>query len=141
MTSLSRIGAAGFALWALLHLVGGGMILAATLSGGAEAGYALYGPTDTGLPRIAGDILAYFAYLLMVIALVVAGIAATLNRANSEIGLAINTGVVLVTEIGLILFLLVPGHVPVLQALPGFVLFGIGAIAGGMACRGDAGHA
>ncbi|WP_299730656.1 hypothetical protein [uncultured Tateyamaria sp.] len=137
MTVTAKIGAVGFGLWALLHIVGAGAILAAVMSGGPEAGYVIYGVGEGALPAATGAILGYFAFLLLAIALVVGGIAARMNWNNSEAGLAINTGIVLVIEIGLILFLLIPGHLPFMQALPGFVFFAIGVIAGGMACRKD----
>lgn len=127
-------GAAGFALWGLLHLAGGGMILAATWRDPA-AGFAAYATAQGPYDALSGAILAYFAYGLAVLGLAVLLIAALGNRRNSATALAINTGLILPTELGLIVFLLIPGHLPWAQALPGFAFAALGVMLGGIACQ------
>lgn len=110
------------------------MILAAAWSS-PDAGFAFYGTNAPPYDALAGDILSYFSYLL-----ICAGAAALLigirgNWANSESALAANTALVVLVEIGLIVFLLMPGHLGLTDALPGFVLAAIGIVVGGIACR------
>lgn len=141
MMSYARLGAIGFGLWGLLHITGAGFILSATLGSGAAAGYAVYGYDGGSLPAATGAILAYFAYFLALSGAVVLGVAVKLNWSNSQTGLAINTCLILAIELGLIVFLVVPGYLSLVEALPGFVFFGMGAILGGIACTRDPSHA
>lgn len=140
MTKLSRYGGIAFVLWGLLHLVGGMTIDLAFLSGGSNAGYALYGFYGPELPAVTGAILGYFGFLISMSGLIVIYVAIRHNWRNSENGLAANTGVVLLIEVGLVLFLLVPGHVGLSEALPGLMLFIAGATLGGIACRREVTH-
>ena len=140
MTKLSRYGATAFVLWGLLHLVGGLAVVLAHLSGGASAGYALYGYVGPPLPAVTGAILGYFGYLISLSGPIVMYVAIRYNWRNSENGLAANTGIVLLIEVGLVLFLLIPGHVGLADAMPGLTLFAAGAILCRIACRGEVTH-
>ena len=133
MTKLARGGAVCFMLWGALHVIGGGMILLA-LQQGSAAGFAVYRAPDAVYPPLAGAILAYFAYGLVCIGAAVAAVAVLLNWKNSQPGLVANTALTGLTEAGLVLFLLIPGYVPLLQALPGLLLFGGAVVLGGIAC-------
>lgn len=141
MNTMAKLGAAAFAGWGLLHIAGGLFILSTTLGSGATSGYAIYGYGGEELPDVTGAILAYFAYLLALIGCVSLAIALRWNWRNSETALAMNTGLILATELGLIAFLILPGHLSFAEALPGFVLFALGATLGGVACRKDPAHA
>jgi len=141
MMNYAKLGAIGFGLWGLLHIAGAGFILSATLGSGAAEGYAVYGYDGGPLPGATGAVLAYFAYFLALSGAAVLGIAVKMNWSNSQAGLAINTALVLAIEVGLIVFLIVPGYLSFLDALPGFVFFAIGAILGGIACTRDPSHA
>ena len=141
MTRTAKAGAIAFGAWGVLHIVGGGAILASTIVGGPGEGYAFYGHDGTPLPGATGAILGYFCYLLILVGLAAIAIAARMNWYNSETGLALNTGLILAVEIGLILFLMLPGHLAFSDGLPGFLLFATGAVLGGIACRRDAAHA
>lgn len=140
MMNYAKLGAIGFGLWGLLHMAGAIVILSATLGTGPAAGYAIYGYDGGPLPGATGAILAYFAYFLVLSGASALGIAVKLNWSNSQTGLAINTGLILAVEIGLIIFLIVPGYLSVFEALPGFVFFAMGAILGGIACTRDPSH-
>lgn len=140
MSKLAKSGAIAFGLWGALHIVGGATILAATTFSGPEAGYAFYSLDAASLPEATGAILAYFSYLLIISGVAAAIIAWRFNWQNSEPGLAANTALILAVEFGLILFLLVPGHLSVTDALPGFILFAAAAILGGIACRKEPSH-
>jgi hypothetical protein len=133
--TLARIGAIAFALWGILHIAGSAFILAELASGGPAAGYAVYGTAETVEASIAGSILGYLSFLLLAAGVVVAAIALRMNWRNSESGLAMNTGLVLLIEVGLVVFLLFPGHVSMAEAAPGIGLFLIGAVSGGVACK------
>ena len=133
-TTYARIGAVFFVLWGLLHIVGGGAILAAA-AGGAEAGYAIYQNSAGPFPPVAGAILSYFAFQLVWLGALVAAIGATLNWRNSALGLALNTALAGLTDLGLVIFLAVPGYVSWPEAAIGIVLFLVAAVAGGIGCR------
>ena len=134
MRLLIKTGAVFFVVWGLIHVIGGASILAA-LGDGADSGYATYRSSTGSYDPLAGSVLGYFAYLLVCIGLVVAAVGVTLNWKNSQSGLAVNTAVIAVTEIGLIYFLVVPGFVSWSEASIGFAPFVIAAVASGIACR------
>ncbi len=133
--SLQRIGAGAFLLWALLHIFGSAFILIQLSSGGADAAFAVYGTSTTGFPAISGSVLGYMSFLLLGISVAVGFVAVTFNWHNSKTGLAINIAIVVVVELGLIGFLILPDHLKFVEALPGFVLAGLGVIVGGIACN------
>ena len=141
MTGLARLGATAFALWGILHIVGATMILMALMRSGASGAYAYYGLEGEDLPDIAGSVLGYFSYMIVLAGAAALGVAVRLNSRNSEIGLAINTALTLLVEIGLIVFLLVPGHVGIVESAPGLLLAALGIVAGGLACRREHAHA
>ena len=126
MKHLSKAGAVAFVLWGLLHVAGGGMILSA-LSNGPGEGFAIYQNHEGTYTPLAGAILAYFAFLIVSIGAAAALVGVFLNWRNSGWGLAINTTMIGVTDIGLVIFLLSPGFVTVGEASIGIVLFVVGA--------------
>ena len=134
MTRLAKAGALAFGLWGLLHLAGGVAILLA-LRSGPQAGYSFYRFSDGIASPLAGAVLGYLAFLLVCAGLAACGIAVALNRKNSPDGLAANTAVTGLTEFGMVLFLLLPGYVSLLEALPGLLLLAVAVTAGGIACR------
>lgn len=136
MTLTARSGAVAFALWGLLHIGGGASILAAALGDPAQ-GYAFYRDAAGPFPPVAGAILTYFAFLLIVAGAAVLAVAIGLNWRNSRVGLAANTAFIGAVELGLILFLLLPGYLGLGDAAPGFVLYALGVVLGGYACRGE----
>ena len=140
MTNLSKIGAIAFGLWGALHIVGAAVILAAVLGGGAAAGYALYGYDGVELPAVTGGLLGYFAYLIGLFGIGVTYVAIRFSWSNSETGLAVNTALTVAVDVGLILFLMLPGYVSLADAMPGFVLLILGVIMGGIACRMESAH-
>ena len=134
MDKYTILGTAGFGLWGVLHLFGGGALLVAVMDS-ADAGFAAYRGAGQGYDALAGAILAYFAYGIAVLGAVALAVAAAGNRRNSERALMANTVLVGATELGLVIFLLIPGFVPIAQALPGLVFAALGIVAGGIACR------
>ncbi len=140
MTRLAKAGAVAFGLWGALHVVGGAGILAG-LSRGVAEGYGVYQNADGPFPAVAGAVLGYLAYAFLCLGLAATIIAIRWNWRNSEAGLAVNTVMIGLTEIGLVVFLILPGYVPVSEALPGFVFYIAGIVLGGLACRGEHGNA
>jgi hypothetical protein len=124
---LARTGSVLFVLWGLLHIVGGFVIL--------RDGYAAYGGVSGDYPPLAGAILSYLAYTFVWSGAAVTVIGGTLNWRNSNLGLGLNTALIGLTDLGLVLFLVMPGFVNWQEAAPGLVLFA-GALASATpACR------
>lgn len=135
MTPLTaRVGAVAFGLWGLLHLAGGATILLA-LTDDPAAGFAVYQGAAASYDALAGQILAYLAFILGIAGLAVIAIAILLNWRNSAPGLAINTAIAGVLDLGLIIFLALPGFVTWPEAFLGIGLLIAGAVLGGIGCR------
>jgi hypothetical protein len=130
----AKTGAVFFILWGLLHILGGSVILMA-VGESAEAGFAIYEESTAIYTELAGSVLGYLAYSFIWIAVVVTYIGIRYNWRNSEAGLMLNTALVGLTDLGLIIFLVLPGFVGWGEAAPGLVLFIGGAIFGGIACQ------
>jgi hypothetical protein len=129
----AKIGATSFILWGLLHIVGGSAILLAVTES-PEAGFAMYNAPAAPYTALAGSVLGYLAYGFVWIAVVVTYVGVRYNWRNSQQGLALNTALVGLTDIGLIVFLVLPGFLSWGEASPGLLLFASGAIAGGIGC-------
>ena len=134
MEKFAKIGAVCFVVWGLLHMAGGSMILL-SLSESPEKGFAYYQHSEDHFPGLAGLVLGYMSYFVVWLGALVAFIGVKYNWQNHELGLALNTLLVLLTEIGLIIFLVLPGHVPWAEASPGLLLFLTGVACGGIACQ------
>lgn len=130
----SRISAALFILWGLLHIAGGGGIMLAA-SGSPEAGFAFYRAPPADYNELAGNVLAYLAFGFAWIGAVVTFIGYRYNLRNSQEGLMLNTALVGFTDVGLVLFLVLPGFLSWGAASPGLVLFVGAVLFGGIACR------
>ncbi|MEO0997637.1 MAG: hypothetical protein AAFX58_08965 [Pseudomonadota bacterium] len=131
--NLAKGGTGLFVAWAVLHVLGGGIIL----SGFAEtpaSGYSVYNGADGDFPALSGAILGYFAYLLICISITVIAIGVLYNWKNSKGGLAVNTVIVLAVEIGLLVFLVFPGFVAVGEAMIGLALAAGAIVLSGTAC-------
>ena len=90
MDKYGILGAAGFGLWGILHLFGGGALLVAVMES-PDAGFAAYAGAARGYDALAGAILAYFAYGIAVLGAVALAVAVIGNRRNSERALMANT--------------------------------------------------
>ena len=134
MEKFAQIGAVCFVLWGLLHLAGGSMILI-SLSESPDKGFAYYQHSEAPFPGLAGSVLGYLSYFVLWLGALVAFIGVRYNWRNHECGLALNTLLVLLTEIGLVIFLILPGYVPWTEASPGLLLLLAGSVFGGIACQ------
>jgi len=110
---LHRIGAIAYVLWGILHLLAASEAarLAFTVDGGAIQGRLLQN-----------------AWGLAVFALVATVIAITMNWRNSRAGYWINLVTVSAADLGFIIFILVPGHLPLWPGALGPVLWIAGAL-------------
>jgi hypothetical protein len=111
----AKTGAVFYALWGLLHLIGGAVQLA-TLNG--EGGAALtrmissarpLGPEEAAVPSAAAAFMGMGAFNILWIGLLVTVVAITMNWRNSRLGYWLNLGVVGATDLGLLVALLLPG--------------------------------
>jgi hypothetical protein len=110
---LHRIGAIAYVLWGILHLLAASEAarLAFTVEGGAIQGRLLQN-----------------AWGLAVFALVATVIAITMNWRNSRAGYWINLVTVSAADLGFIIFILAPGHLPLWPGALGPVLWITGAL-------------
>lgn len=109
---MHRIGAIAYVLWGLLHM------LAAS-----EAG-RLALSVDAG--AVQGRLLQN-AWSLSVFALVAAVVAVTMNWNNSRAGYWVNLVTVSAADLGFIIFILAPGHLPLWPGVLGPALWITGA--------------
>lgn len=133
-TVLARVACISFALWGMLHFVGGAWILAAAIVDPAS-GYSHYQQHSGMFTPLSSAILSYFSFLIACAGAAATAIAIKFNWQNSQLGLAINTIMIGVIEFGLVIFLVLPGFTLFAEASPGLLFFIVGAVAGGIACR------
>ncbi|MDA0734063.1 MAG: hypothetical protein O2909_10760 [Chloroflexi bacterium] len=125
-----KIGAIFYALWGILHIVGGAVILAAD----ATTQVAMFGSATANTEAIQdpGPIvhaaLSFHAYNLMWMGLLSLVIAVVLNWKNSPTGYWINLVITGAADIGLIVFLLAPRHMAILDGIPGPTLWVLAAV-------------
>jgi hypothetical protein len=131
-TRSSRAGAILYALWGLVHVIGGAVLLRAAL-GGTDAflraqlgssplepsALSDHGPTLT----VAGGVFAFHAFNLAWLGLLAVFVALRLNWYNSAAGYWLNLALVGFTDLGLVLFLVAPGVMSWADAWIGPVLF------------------
>jgi hypothetical protein len=130
----ARIAASLFIGWGLMHIAGGAAILFA-LADGSQSGYAVYRNSAGSFPPISGAVLGYLAYSFLWLGALVVAVGATSNWHNSARGLALNTALVGLTDLGLVCFMVLPGYVTWMEASAGLLLFVAALILGGLACN------
>jgi hypothetical protein len=110
---MHRIGAVLYLLWGLLHIKA------------AIATYQLGATLEPGLVqgRVYQD-----AWSLLFFAISVSIIAVLLNWRNSRLGFWLNLGLASVTDIGFIIHVLAPGHIPMIPGIAGPVLWVLAVI-------------
>ena len=110
---MHRIGAMMYVIWGVLHL---------------NAALKVYQLGDTLDPGMVQGRLFQSAWNLLFFAVVAIVVAALFNWRNSRMGYWINLITVSVTDIGFILFILVPGYLSLWPGLLGPVFWVLGAI-------------
>jgi hypothetical protein len=129
--NLHRVGAVFYGLWGLLHIWAGGLMLAADAR--TQLDYISTAPLPPEeLPQSLASLvnagLSFHSYNLVWFGLVALFVAAFLNWRNSVTGYWINLVIVGADDIGLLWFLILPGHLAFSEAGLGPVLFGLAAI-------------
>jgi hypothetical protein len=109
-TGLARVGAVLYVLWGLVHY------------GAAYGVYQFAQPTPIGVEHGRLEQLAFYLASFATAGIVLA----TLNWRNSPLGFWCNAIVVGIGDIPFILFLLVPGYVPVWPGIAGPALWIMG---------------
>jgi hypothetical protein len=111
ISKLSVAGAIAYSLWGLLHL---------------QAAYAVFGLGSGLAPGMAQGRVFQDAWNLLFFGVTGIAVAWTLNIRNSGSGYWINLGVTTLADTGLIIFILVPGYMPLWPGLAGPVLWVFG---------------
>ncbi len=126
-----RIGAVFYVLWGLLHVWAGADLL------GADALDQLALLSTDPLPNqalpqalqpLVHAALSFHAYNLLWFGLFAVVVAISLNWRNNWIGYWVNLAVVGADDVGLLLFLILPGHLSFAEAGLGPVLFALAAL-------------
>jgi len=152
MTAQSpKIGAIFYLLWGLLHIAGGAYLLVASFQG--LEGFLL-GLTGSQVPggvgtgndlalRAITEVSSYHAFNLVWLGLLVSMVAVRLNWKNSLPGYWINLALVGFIDLGLVLFMVVPGVMSILDAWIGPLLyvFALGFSTVGVGRKGPSGKA
>lgn len=129
-----RIGAVFFVLWGILHVAGGAALLQELSAGGVTGVLASLGSAVPAaeLPAISGGVtaavLAFFSFNWIWIGLVVLAVGARLNWVNSVAGYWLNLSVAGAADLGLLVFLLLPGYMAPADGWPGPLLWVLAAI-------------
>lgn len=128
-----KTGAVIYALWGLIHIAGGSMLLSDALSGnpGNVLKSIASALPESQIQAVAANtvnaaVLASHAFNLFWMGLVVLIIAITMNWKNSKAGLLFNTAIIGFADIGLIAFLLIPGYVKFEEGIIGPILWPLG---------------
>jgi len=133
-TFAHKIGAVFYILWGILHIAGGAVLFQQLAAEGATGALATLGSAvpAAGLPAISGGVtaavLAFFAWNWIWIGLLVLVVGVRLNWKNSQVGYWLNLTVVGAADLGLIVTLLVPGHMALTDGWPGPLLLLLAAM-------------
>ena len=111
ISKLSVVGAICYALWGCLHL---------------QAAYAVYHVGAALEPGMVQGRVFQDAWNLLFFGVTAIAVALTLNIRNSAWGYWINLGILALADTGLIIFVLVPGYMPLWPGLAGPILWVLG---------------
>lgn len=115
------------------------MLMALRAEGGAGVLRMLASADPAVAPDSVSDITAavagFHSWNLLWIGALVAVIAVTLNRRNDRAGYWVNLALAGCTDVGLVVFMLAPGHLRLAEGMVGIVLFVVAAVASSIARR------
>ena len=111
ISKLSVVGPICYALWGCLHL---------------QAAYAVYHVGVALEPGMVQGRVFQDALNLLFFGVTAIAVALTLNIRNSAWGYWINLGILALADTGLIIFVLVPGYMPLWPGLAGPILWVLG---------------
>lgn len=126
-----RIGAVFYVLWGLLHVLAGWGMIAADAEQQLDNLSTAPLPAEAvpqGLAPIVQAGLAFHGYNLLWFGLFAIGVAVAFNWRNSRAGYWANLVVVGADDLGLLLFLILPGHLSFAEAGLGPILFVLAAV-------------
>ena len=123
-----KIGAIFFALWGLLHVFGAAVLIQQARQGaslalstiGSATAAADIPPIGSGLTA---SVLAYYAWNLLWVGLLVIVIAVKFNWQNNPLGFWLNSVIVSAVDLGLIVLLIAPGYMAVSDGMLGILLW------------------
>lgn len=138
----AKIGAVFYALWGLLHVAGGSVMLVAwAQNGGAGVMRAISsGPAAESistLPSSVGALAAYHSFNLIWLGALVTGVAILLNWNASRLGYWINLILVVAVDFGLLVFQLVPGYIAWADGVLGIALMVPAVVLSTLGLKGD----
>jgi len=134
MKNLHKVGATFYALWALLHVVAGATLVSSALTNiNAHAREIGTGATPAQLPvlgehTVVSAIIAFHSFNMLWIGLLVGVTAIRLNWRNSRGGYWLSLALTGLLDVGLFVFLLLPGYMAWSDGWPGPLLFAAGAV-------------
>jgi hypothetical protein len=116
----SKLATVFYVIWGLLHF---------------QAAYFVYLLGTTVTPSMTQGRLFQGAWNLLFFAISAIAVAITLNWRNTKVGYVANLAIVSVTDVGFILFVLVPGYMALWPGLLGPVFWLLGLACSTMALR------
>lgn len=139
--TLAKTGAVMYVLWGILHVIVGAIPLLWLFTRGRTAMLDFHnfdlepGTLDASMVH-AGNIIAEHSAELIAFGLMAIIVAVALNWKNDILGFWLNFIVLGIVDVAFVLGEIVPGYVPVEQAIIGPLLFVLGALFTGAAVWG-----
>lgn len=127
--SYHKTGALICGLWGLIHVAGGGLLLADALSDHPENALKSLGSalSETDFPAadnpVVRAVVSFHSFNLLWMGLAAMIIALTLNWKNSKTGFFLNGALIGLADAGLIAFMLAPGIIKLEEGIIGPVLW------------------
>ncbi len=127
-------------LWGAVHLVGGATLLPLSGADGLDslAPNATSTPADPG--EAAAAVMHFHGFNIAVAGLAVLVLAVLWRRSGRTWQLGVATGLAVVLDVGLVLYLVGPGLLPPSQGLPGLGLLAVALVAMTVGARTRAGE-
>ncbi len=132
--SYHKTGALICGLWGLIHVAGGGLLLADALSNHPENALKSLGSAlsesefPVAVSPVIRAVVAFHSFNLLWMGLAVMIIAFTLNWKNSRAGFFLNAAMIGLADAGLIAFMLIPGIVKLEEGIIGPVLWPVSVL-------------
>lgn len=120
-----KIGAVIYLLWGVIHILGGGLIMLASEPAqqlGMMSSNVTVEPLPPGSAGLVHAGLSFHGFNLLWFGIFVAVVAMTMNWKNTRGGYWLNLTVVGAADLGLIIFLILPGYMSVSDGLIGPLL-------------------
>jgi len=129
----AKTAAVFYVLWGIIHIIGGAALLSASMDGADAFVKGLTGNTGAALNGVIGGgllglkaakwVFAFHSYNIMWMGILAILIAVLMNWKDSTAGYWINMAVVGFADLGLIIFMVLPGVMSISNAWIGPLLF------------------